>query len=509
MAHTSLLVGWASLPALVYLLTTFVAASTSLPLAWRAARVGTGLALLVAWLLALHWVLDRLGAPVSVPGLAPGDGVSMVLLPLVTTLGALIVGFSRRYLAGEPGQRRYLRALLLTLAAVSVVVSTTHLWLMAAAWTATGLGLHVLLTFYADRPAAQLAARKKFVASRVADIAMLAALALFALDLEAPTLAALHARLAGAEALPWTLHLAAALLVAAAALRTAQVPAHGWLLQVMEAPTPVSALLHAGVVNLGGVVLVRYSELVSAVPVAQVLLVVGGVLTAAVAGLVALTRVSIKLRLAWSTCAQMGFMLLECGLGLYALALLHLVAHSLYKAHAFLTAGEALQRTQSALLAPSELAPGVGAQLAGALAGLMLVGAVALGWHLALPGIAIEPLALLIGGLALGPLWWGAARWSTLLMNGVLLANLYVGLHAGAFALWQGHLAAGPLQWALAAFTAALLVSVQALQALLIAKPRGALARRLFPAFYAGWHLDEHFTRMTLRLWPLAPAARA
>ncbi|MGE0862089.1 MAG: NADH-quinone oxidoreductase subunit L, partial [Gammaproteobacteria bacterium] len=381
MSHTPLLAGWASLPALVYLLTAVVAACTTLPRGWRAARVGTALALLSAGLLGLHWVLDRVGLPIAGSGVARVDGVSMVLLALVTLLGALIVGFSRRYLGGEPRQRRYLLALLLTLAAVSVVVSTAHLWLMAAAWTATGLGLHVLLTFYAERPMAQLAARKKFVAGRVADVAMLVALVLLAVELEAPTLAALDARLAMQGALPWTLHLAAALLVVAVALRTAQVPAHGWLLQVMEAPTPVSALLHAGVVNLGGVVLVRYSELVAAVPVAQVMLVVIGGVTAAVAGLVALTRVSIKLRLAWSTCAQMGFMLLECGLGLYALALLHLVAHSLYKAHAFLTAGEALQRTQGALLAPDAGAPRVAVQFAGALAGVMLVGAVALAWR--------------------------------------------------------------------------------------------------------------------------------
>ncbi len=507
MSHTSLLTGWASLPALVYLLTAAVAATTSLAQSWRAARVGTTLALLSSGLLALHWVLDRLGLPMAASGVAQAGGVSVVLLTLVTSLGALIVGFSRRYLGGEPGQRRYLLALLLTLAAVSVVVSTAHLWLMAAAWTATGLGLHVLLTFYAERPMAQLAARKKFVASRVADVAMLVALALLAVELDSPTLAALDARLAVPGALPWTMHLAAALLVFAVALRTAQVPCHGWLLQVMEAPTPVSALLHAGVVNLGGVVLLRYSDLLMAAPVAQVMLVAIGGATAAVAGLVALTRVSIKLRLAWSTCAQMGFMLLECGLGLYALALLHLVAHSLYKAHAFLTAGEALQRTQSALLAPDVGTPRVATQLAGALAGVMLVGAVALGWRALLPGLALEPLALLIGGLALGPLWWSGARWTSLLASALALAHLYVGLHAGAFALWHGTSHAGPLQWSLAACTALLLLGVQALQAQLLANPRGSLARRLFPAFFAGWHLDERFTRLTLRLWPLAPTA--
>ncbi len=113
----------------------------------------------------------------------------------------------------------------------------------------------------------------------------------------------------------------------------------------MEAPTPVSALLHAGVVNMGGFVLLRVAELIGLVP-SQWLLVIVGSLTAVLAGMVMLTRISIKVRLAWSTCAQMGFMLMEIGLGLYELALLHLVAHSLYKAYAFLSSGEAVERAR-------------------------------------------------------------------------------------------------------------------------------------------------------------------
>ena len=136
---------------------------------------------------------------------------------------------------------------------------------------------------------------------------------------------------------------AAVLIAGAVLLKSAQLPLHGWLIQVMEAPTPVSALLHAGVVNLGGYILIRLAPLIGASIAAQTLLVVVGSLTAAIAGIVMLTRITIKVRLAWSTCSQMGFMVMECGLGLYDLALLHLVAHALYKAHAFLTAGEAVQ----------------------------------------------------------------------------------------------------------------------------------------------------------------------
>src|SRR5690606_20955596 len=135
------------------------------------------------------------------------------------------------------------------------------------------------------------------------------------------------------------------LVALAAILKTAQLPLHGWLIQVMEAPTPISALLHAGVVNLSGFVLLRMAPMLAQSDIAQALLVIVGSLSAALAALVMLTRISIKIRLAWSTCAQMGFMLMEIGLGLYELALLHLLAHSLYKAYSFLSAGDAVEQT--------------------------------------------------------------------------------------------------------------------------------------------------------------------
>lgn len=92
----------------------------------------------------------------------------------------------------------------------------------------------------------------------------------------------------------------------AAVLKCARLPFHGWLIQVMEAPTPVSALLHAGVVNLGGVVLLRFAPVVDRAVETRALLVVVGVLTAVVASLVMTTRVSVKVSLAWSTCARWG-----------------------------------------------------------------------------------------------------------------------------------------------------------------------------------------------------------
>ena len=137
---------------------------------------------------------------------------------------------------------------------------------------------------------------------------------------------------------------AAGFLAAAAMFKSAQFPMHGWLTEVMETPTPVSALLHAGVINAGGFLLIRFADVMLLAPgVLAVLVMIGG-FTALFGGLVMLTQPAVKTSLAWSTVAQMGFMIFECGLGLFPLALLHIVAHSLYKAHSFLASGGAVER---------------------------------------------------------------------------------------------------------------------------------------------------------------------
>jgi NAD(P)H-quinone oxidoreductase subunit 5 len=311
------------------------------------------------------------------------------------------------------------------------------------------------------------------------------------------------------------LQLAALLLAASALLKCAQLPVHGWLIQVMEAPTPVSALLHAGVVNLGGFLLLRAGILVADVPAAQALLVVVGSLTAVVAALVMSTRISIKVSLAWSTCAQMGFMLMQCGLGLHELALLHLLAHSLYKAHAFLAAGGTVEQHRLQQMTPVAPAPGVAVWGLGALLGMAVVAAAALAWGL---GPADEPALLALGGilaLALAPLLTGPLRRAGVLgaLAGAgaafLVALAYLGLHL-LFSGWLGASRPGVapgmalVGWVLGCFGLLFVV-----QGAVRAWPQGWLARRLYPALFAGLYLDELFTRLTFRLWPARLPGRA
>lgn len=271
------------------------------------------------------------------------DAVSAAMLLLVAFVGWLVVRYAGTYLQGEPRQAYFTGWLCAALASVLLLVQAGNLFQLAAAWIATNFALHRLLLFYSDRPAAQRAARKMRLFSRIGAAALAGAAALIWIEFGTADIAAVNALARTGEGSSLTLT-AAALLAVAAVLRSAQFPTHGWLTEVMEAPTPVSALLHAGVINAGGFLLIRFADVMVAAPgVLAVLAMLGG-FTALFGALVMLTQPAVKTSLAWSTVAQMGFMVLQCGLALFPLALLHIVAHSLYKAHAFLASGGAVEQ---------------------------------------------------------------------------------------------------------------------------------------------------------------------
>jgi NAD(P)H-quinone oxidoreductase subunit 5 len=270
------------------------------------------------------------------------DSLSATIFCLVSFIGIIVLRYSFTYMDGDPQQVRFTRLLCLTLSAVLTLAISGNLFQFTLAWAATSMALHRLLLFYPERPAAVMAARKKILASRLGDLCLCAAMILLYLafgTLDYGTVFAVSAqmRVDGAN-LP-SVEVASILMVITALLKSAQFPLHGWLLEVMETPTPVSALLHAGIINAGGFLVLRFTNIISlSLPALDMLAVVGG-FTALFGSVVMLTQTSIKSSLACSTVAQMGFMMLECGLGAFAAALLHIVAHSLYKAHAFLSSG--------------------------------------------------------------------------------------------------------------------------------------------------------------------------
>ncbi|HEX7647365.1 MAG TPA: NADH-quinone oxidoreductase subunit L [Noviherbaspirillum sp.] len=478
---------------------------------WKRFTILSTAALLAALGAAVvQWVLPA--APSDAGSMQPlnwlaASRLSALVAVLVQLLGTIIGVFSSRYLQGEPGQARYIAALAGVLASVHLLLLADHWLVLIVAWSAVGAALQRLLCFYQDRPFALLAAHKKRIADRLADFLLIVAAILAWRETGSGSFSGLWQYVGqymaqGGDSI--ALQTSAVCLVLAVILRTALFPVHGWLIQVMEAPTPVSALLHAGVVNLGGYVLIRFAPLLEHAPAARWVLVGFGLGTALLAGLVMLTRISIKVRLAWSTVAQMGFMLLECGLGLYTLALLHLIGHSLYKAHSFLSASTAVEDTKRKLMrgaatyspfsmkaAPLIVAPIIALVQVGMAQGAWpwwWTGVLALAWApmLWLPARrsdASSAAAQTVGSSAL----MGLAMVTGLSAVACFAHVLPFGIHDSPFHL------AGIVSLLGMAVMYLCLVRLQL-------HPQGLAAWRRWG--YAGFYVDEFYTRLALRLWP-------
>ena len=418
---------------------------------------------------------------------------------LVQLLGTAIGIYSSNHLKGEPRQPMYIVALAAVLAAVHLLLLANHWVVLIAAWAIIQYAMHYLLCFYEDRPFALLAAHKKMVTDRSADVLLIVAAILAWSQVGSGSFSALWAYIAAGHASA-TLAWSGICLVLAVIARTALMPVHGWLVQVMEAPTPVSALLHAGVVNLGGYVLVLFAPLLGVSLAARWLLVVFGLVSAMVAGLVLLTRVSQKVHLAWSTIAQMGFMLLECGLGLYLFAALHLLGHSLYKAHNFLNASSAVKESNRKLITGEARN-----------SGLSMVVAVPVAF------VIVFALQALIGGHA-WPWWWSAVlalAWAPLLWvpkgeprrSSVVPARIGTALLAAVFLTAatsiMDHVPVGAGNDPLSAAGIVALIGMSLMYLEMTAFqlwPQSLVTVRRW--VYAGFYMDEGYTHWVLRLWP-------
>ena len=449
------------------------------------------------------------------------DALSVLMTVLVAGVGTAVIHYSRRYLHGEARQPHFTRWLCLTLAAVLALILSGNLLQFTLAWIATSLCLHQLLVYYHDRYRARLAARKKFMISRLGDVSLAAAIAILFFEFGTLDFASLFSaarNLQEAASIPSSVHWATALLVGSALLKSAQLPFHGWLTEVMETPTPVSALLHAGIINAGGFLVLRFSDLVVLSPAALATLVVAGAATALFAALVMLTQTSIKVGLAWSTIAQMGFMMLQCGLGAFSAAMLHICAHSLYKAYAFLSSGSVIEavRANDAVRAEASSPLRTGLALATAAVIVTLVG---LPFDITLktaPGPVVLAAILAMGvaqfaaaGFASSPGPLATARRLALITAVVVL---YFMLQLGATALLDGALAQpvgshGPFDVAAAVVVIAAFAGVLLLQQL--GPPRSLRSQALYVHALNGFYLNTVTTRLIERVWPVNDTSRS
>ncbi len=314
------------------------------------------------------------------------DPVGGMLLVLVGGLAATVQSYALRQLRGASGARATTALLGVVASGSAVFVTATALPAMAAAWTATGAAFLGVLAVHRALPGGRDALRRTLLAFVVADVALWSAVVL--------------------DASGVALDVAAVLLVVAAAARAAQLPLQGWLVATVAAPTPVCAFLHAGIVNAGGILLLRQTDLFGASSIAMGAAIAIGAVTMVAAAVAMAVRSDVKGILACSTSAQMGFMLVTCGLGVWAATLIHIAGHAMYKAASFLGAGSAIAahaRRRSVPAAPARRHPARDAATAALApaAGLLVVAAT-------VPAVGEKPVLLVFAWITGAAALWGA-----------------------------------------------------------------------------------------------------
>lgn len=272
------------------------------------------------------------------------DGLAVFLAAVATTIGSLAILFSADYMRGEAELGRYYALILLFIGAMAGLVLSSNLLFVFFFWELTALCSYALISFDNDEPKAVRGGIRALVVTQVGGAGLL----LGALVIQAYLGSAdMRGFLAGYASLPpAALSLVAFAFLAAAAAKSAQVPFHTWLPGAMEAPTPVSALIHAAtMVNAGVYLLARFYPAFATVPGWRTAVVMLGLVSAVLAGLMALVATDLKRVLAYSTISQLGVMIYAIGVGAIFAAQFHLLSHAIFKALLFLAAGAVIHAT--------------------------------------------------------------------------------------------------------------------------------------------------------------------
>ena len=271
------------------------------------------------------------------------DRLTSLLLLLVLGVSAVVQSFATRYLRGDSRAWWFFAATGVLTAGSAAMATAGSLIGFAAAWTVSGASLCALLATYPHLPAARSGFRRTVLSFVIGDAALWLGVAITTASFGNLDLRFLSTSLRSVGATPTTVSVACLLVVAVLA-RCAQWPLQGWLPSTLAAPTPVSALLHAGVVNAGGVLLTRLTPITGVSSLATHAAFVAAAATTLYAASVMTTKPDIKGALAHSTMGQMGFMLMACSVGAFGAAIFHLLAHAMYKAALFLGSGGAVAR---------------------------------------------------------------------------------------------------------------------------------------------------------------------
>jgi NADH-quinone oxidoreductase subunit L len=268
------------------------------------------------------------------------DQLSICFVLLITGVGSLIHIFAVGYMSHDPERRRFFGYMNLFLAAMLLLVLGSNYLVLYAGWEGVGLASYLLIGFWQYKPAAAVAAKKAFIANRVGDVGLSLAIMLMFAQFGTVTFSGVF------SAVPSASHgivtAIGLLLLLGACGKSAQVPLQSWLLDAMEGPTPVSALIHAATMVTAGVYLiVRSAPIFNLSADARLAVAIVGAVTLLFGAIIGCAKDDIKKALAGSTMSQIGYMMLAAGLGPagYVFAIAHLLAHGFFKAGMFLGAG--------------------------------------------------------------------------------------------------------------------------------------------------------------------------
>jgi NADH-quinone oxidoreductase subunit L len=284
--------------------------------------------------------------PVAGLDLAVGfhlDQLSLLMMLIITGVGALIHVYSLGYMHGDDGYARYFAALNLFVTAMLVLVMADSYPLMFVGWEGVGVCSFLLIGFWYRHVRNPDAARKAFIVNRIGDAGFLLAMFLIYRTFGTLTIADVNAAVGSLAFGAGALSAIGVLLMLAAAGKSAQLPLQVWLPDAMAGPTPVSALIHAATMVTAGVYLIaRSAPLYAQSPDAAAVVAWIGGLTALLAAVVALAQTDIKRILAYSTISQLGFMFVAVGVGAYWAGIFHVLTHACFKALLFLAAGSVI-----------------------------------------------------------------------------------------------------------------------------------------------------------------------
>jgi NADH-quinone oxidoreductase subunit L len=271
------------------------------------------------------------------------DPLSICFVLLITGVGSLIHIYSIGYMAHDTDRRRFFGYLNLFIAAMLLLVLSDNYLALYAGWEGVGLASYLLIGFWQFKPSAAVAAKKAFIANRVGDAGLsLAIMLMFAEFGTFNFTGVFSSAKSGGSGVALAIGL---LLLLGACGKSAQLPLQSWLLDAMEGPTPVSALIHAATMVTAGVYLmVRSNPILAYSADARMAVAIVGAVTLLFGAIIACAKDDIKKSLAGSTMSQIGYMMLGAGLGPagYAFAIAHLLAHGFFKAGLFLGAGSVM-----------------------------------------------------------------------------------------------------------------------------------------------------------------------